>query len=305
MPSAADLAVIIPTRSRWDILRRTLDALDGQTVRGFEVIVVVDGTDERPPELPTVRVLTKEHGGPGAARNYGVAHTTRPLVLFLGDDMIPDADFVERHLAQHEALPAANVGVLGLAVWHDDVAHGEIQRWLDWSGLQFEYAKIVGDDAGPRRFYSCNVSMKREFFARVGGFDEDFTYYYEDLDIAARLEEAGFQLRFEPHAVTRHLHWYEWPDIERRFAGIAKGEHLMARKHPQFRPWFRAHVTGAAAHSRIVVPWQRLVPLLPRTSALRGKLERRATARYLQRLAPVFEDSWRAADQVAAGGPSG
>jgi GT2 family glycosyltransferase len=185
------------------------------------------------------------------------------------------------------------------------VANVDINRWLDWSGLQFEYAKIEGDDAGPRRFYSCNVSMKREFFDSVGGFDEEFTYYYEDLDIAARLEKRGFVLKFEPAATTWHVHRYTWPDIERRFTGIASGEWLMARKHPQFRPWFRAQLAGASAQRRVVLPWHRVVPLLPAGSGLRGKLERRATRRYLQRLAPAFEEAWRANDQVSVGGPSG
>jgi hypothetical protein len=212
---------------------------------------------------------------------------------------------VERHLARHNAEPAENVGVLGRAVWHGDVAKGEIQRWLDWSGLQFEYAKIEGDDAGPHRFYSCNVSVKRAFFRSVGGFDEDFTYYYEDLDLGARLAQAGFVLRLERAAVTRHLHRYRWPDIERRFAGIAQGERLMLEKHPEFRPWFHRQVQGAAAHRRIVVPWHRLLPMLPQRSELRRRVERRATARYLQRLAPAFESSWRTAGQLEVGGRSG
>jgi GT2 family glycosyltransferase len=300
-----DITVIIPTRSRWEILQRTLDGLAAQTVQGFDTVVVVDGTDQDPPGLSSVRVVVKEHGGPGAARNYGVAQTDRALVMFLGDDMIPDRELVARHLDRHRAEPAENVGVLGLAVWHPDVAGVDINRWLDWSGLQFEYAKIEGDDAGPRRFYSCNVSMKRAFFESVGGFDEDFTYYYEDLDIAARMETAGFTLKYEPAALTRHLHRYTWPDIERRFTGIAQGEWLMAQKHPQFRPWFRNWVATAAAQRRVVVPWHRVVPLLREPSALRGRAERRATTRYLQRLAPAFEAAWAAADQVAVGGPSG
>src|SRR5436305_578952 len=121
---ATDLTVIIPTRSRWDILQRTLDALAQQTAQGFDVIVVVDGLDEEPPTLEGARVLTKAHGGPGAARNFGVAHTSRALVLFLGDDMIPDTDMVERHLARHTEEPAPHVGVLGLAEWQSVVCSG-------------------------------------------------------------------------------------------------------------------------------------------------------------------------------------
>jgi GT2 family glycosyltransferase len=302
---ASDLAVVIPTRGRSDLLVRTLDALGHQTEQGFETIVVVDGLEEQPPELPGARVFAKEHAGPGAARNYGVAQTSRSLVMFLGDDTIPDPDLIERHLARHRAEPAPHVGVLGMVVWHDDVANDEFQRWLDWSGMQFEYAKIEGDDAGARRLYTSNVSLKREIFDSVGGFDEDFFFLYEDIDLGARLEKKGFELRLERAALVRHLHRYTWPDIERRFRGIARSEHLMTQKHPGFRPWFRPQIAGATAQRNVRLPWHRVVPLVPKGSALRGKVERRATTRYLQRLAPAFEEAWQEADQLAVGGPSG
>ena len=80
---ADDLQVIIPSRDRWSMVARTLDALRHQTVSGFDTLVVADGTDQQPPHLGDARVVVKEHGGPGAARNYGVSQTERPLVLFL------------------------------------------------------------------------------------------------------------------------------------------------------------------------------------------------------------------------------
>jgi GT2 family glycosyltransferase len=301
---ASDLAVVIPTRSRWELLLRNIEALRGQTVQGFETIVVVDGLDQDAPDLSPARVLTKEHAGPGAARNYGAARTDRALVMFLGDDTIPDPNLVERHLEGHRAEPAAHVGVLGLVVWHDDVANHPINRWLDWSGLQFEYAKIEGDDAGATRLYTSNVSLKREIFQSVGGFDEDFFFLYEDIDLGARLRQIGFQLRLDRAAITRHLHPYTWPDIERRFVTIARSEHLMTQKHPDFRPWFRPQIASAAAQGTVVVPWERIVPWLPARSGIRARLERRVTRRYLQRLAPAFEAAWQEADHVPVGGPS-
>jgi glycosyltransferase involved in cell wall biosynthesis len=305
-----DLAVIIPTRDRWDILARTLEALSKQTVHGFEVIVVVDGTDQTPPDLRPARVLTKEHGGPGAARNYAASQTDRPLVLFLGDDMIPDPDLVERHLQRHRAEQQREVGVLGLARWHPDLANRALHRWLDWSGMQFDYHTIRNGDAGWPRFYSCNVSLKRDFFLAAGGFDEEFIYYYEDLDAGYRLGERGLVLRFEPSAITRHFHRYDWSGIERRFVGVARGERMMARKHDWFEPWYHVRMAGAARQRRVFLPWQYVAPLLPQDSALRGRVERRATRRFLQRLAPTFLTSWDAAAEDAtpsaqpAGGPS-
>jgi len=85
---ARDLAVVIPTRDRWGILRRTLDALRRQTSLGRD-----DRRRRRHrskvPDLPGVNVVVKEHGGRGRSQRRSRA-TKRSIVLFLGDDMIPE-----------------------------------------------------------------------------------------------------------------------------------------------------------------------------------------------------------------------
>jgi glycosyl transferase family 2/methyltransferase family protein len=288
--SPADLTVVIPTRERWPILRRTLAALGDQSVTGFDVIVVVDGTDQRVPDLAPARVVVKEHGGPGAARNAGVAATDRKLVLFLGDDMVPVRQLVERHLDRHNADPAAEVAVLGMSEWHPEVASGRVPRWLDWSATQFDYVNITGDDAGWGRFYSSNVSLKRDFFVAAGGFEEDFTYYYEDLDLAWRLHEKGLRLVFERAALAHHLHRITWPGVVTRFQGIARGEHLMARKHAWFTPFFRERVRSAAAQPAARAFWTVLADHAP--ERIRPLARRRANAYYHQALAPFFLDAW-------------
>src|SRR5437868_13207119 len=119
--SASDLSIIIPTRQRWETLQVTLAALRAQTEQGFEAIVVVDGVDSQRPELPDVRVVEQEHAGPGAARNRGVSASERPLILFIGDDMVPRPDFVARHLARHRSAPGRETAVLGRVLWHPSV----------------------------------------------------------------------------------------------------------------------------------------------------------------------------------------
>ena len=286
----SDLTVVIPTRDRWQILQRTLSALRAQSVQGFEVVVVVDGPDQTPPDLSPAQIIVKEHGGPGAARNAGVAQIHTPLVLFLGDDMIPVPQLVERHLAKHNANPAPEVAVLGLSEWHPDVGNDRIHRWLDWSDTQFDYRNITTEDAGFGRFYSSNVSLKRQFFIDAGGFDEDFTYYYEDLDAGWRMHEKGLRLLYEPAALAHHLHRIRWPDIVRRFQGIARGEFLMQRKHAWFEPFYRKRVIGAASQPPVAAWWPRVADKAPENYS--NTARRRANLRYHQLLAPYFLDAW-------------
>src|SRR5947209_3305162 len=75
--TARELAVVIPTRDRWETIAVTLEALEHQTERGFEVIIVVDGRDQVVPQLDRVKIIQQDHAGPGAARNSGVQATDR------------------------------------------------------------------------------------------------------------------------------------------------------------------------------------------------------------------------------------
>lgn len=306
-----DLAVVVPTRDRWPILARTLGALGGQTAAGFEAVVVADGADQSPPAQPELarlaapgaarlRLLQVAHGGPGAARNAGAAATGRPLVLFLGDDMLPDPSLVERHLEAQRRHPEDTSAVLGHAHWHPEVAGTRIARWLDRSGWQFDFATIGGEEAGFGRFYSCNVSLKRRFFLDVGGFDPSFPYYYEDLDFGWRLGQQGMRLWYEPAARAAHLHRYDLEALRRRFRGVAEGEHHMAELHPWFEPFFLGRLRAAVAAPRVGRWWPALAEVVPPPArrARRAALCR-ADLRFRQQLAPSFAAGWLAAEELA------
>lgn len=291
--TASELAVVIPTRERWDKLRRTLLALQQQTAHGFETIVVVDGADQTVPALPGVRVLQQEHAGPGAARNRGAGATDRQLILFIGDDMVPRPDLVARHLAQHRHEPAREVAVLGRVVWHPSIPRDRLHRWLDWSGALFDFPQEPDRDAGWGRFYSCNVSMKREFFTDSGGFDPDFLFDYEDLDLGWRLGQRGLRLVYEPRALVQHLHRYDWPAVQRRYESRAHAERLMMAKHNWFRPWFHDQMTAAQGEPRASRLWPLAVDWIPRRPrAVRSRVEQRADRHYRQGLAPSFLAAW-------------
>lgn len=285
--------MVIPTRDREPILARTLESLRPQAA-GAEIIVVRDGPDQPQEQISGVRTEIVGQGGPGAARNHGVKVTDRPLILFLGDDMLPDRGLVDRHLARHAAEPDDRVAVQGNMVWHDDCGSNPLNLWLDASALQFDLDAIPpGGDAGWGRFYSSNVSLKRSLFEKAGGFDPEFTYYYEDLDLARRLHEAGMVLRFEEQALARHLHDYDVERLGHRFAGVARGELLMRQKHAWFEPWFEPRFRAARAGAPERAVWATLVRL-PLPGPARSRIEGRAQRWYWQTMAEAFLDSWDA-----------
>ncbi len=297
---ADPLTVVIPTSGRWAILERTLRALAGQTTAGFSTIVIVNGLDQTvPPALRAfsgVRFVVREDEGPGNARNLGVRLADTSLLLFLNDDTIPLPGLVQRHLERHAAEPEMEVAVLGHVSWHPEVAGSRVNRWLDWSGTQFDYRQLSrerGDDAGFGRFYTSNVSLKRELFLAAGGFDPDFRFGYEDIDFGWRAAQLGMRLRYEPSAVVQHLHEQDLDAIRRRAELNGVAERLMASKHDWFRPYYRERMVAHAAAPAVSRLWPAVVDLIPeRIVPLRARVQARADRWYHQQIAPSFHDGW-------------
>jgi GT2 family glycosyltransferase len=293
------LDVVIVTRERWAVLERTLSALRGQTVSAFRTIIVCDGTDQDvPPRLrrSVGQFIVQEEAGLAAARNRGVAASEGPLVLFLGDDIIPRSDFIERHLERHAATPGDDPAVLGHVEWHQAVAGRRLERWLSFSGAQFDYADP--SQAGFESFSSDNVSLPRALLKAAGGFDESLHGGDADLELSWRLHQHGMRLVYEPRAIAHHLHRHDWDEIIARIRDRAAGERRMASRFDWFTPRYRDRIEAAAAAPAVSPVWISLAQLAPPwPRSLRDGLRERADRWYLQQLAEPFRAAWDEASE--------
>ncbi len=271
----ADVTVVIPTLRRYESLRRVLDRLDRQDggPGAFAVHVVSDAAEpdagsveravgERPYE---VRLMRAERPGASAARNAGWRAAETPLVLFLDDDVLPEQPLIAEHLAWHDRHPEVEVGVLGRVRWADELKVTPFMRWLD-RGIQFDFERIDGTEAGWGRFVTANASVKRELIERAGGFEEEaLPFGYEDLDLALRMHDHGLRLLYNRRACGEHLHEMDLEFWKRRVARIAVSEHQFVQMHPEVEPYFfnlfshaadRPAVRGrAVAAARFVPRW--------------------------------------------------
>lgn len=215
------LSVVIPTLDRKERLGRTLAALEAQrggVEGGVEILVVDDGSTDGSRLLLAglekegrLRALFPGHGGPARARNAGAREAAGEILVFLGDDIVPEPGFLAAHDAAHRETPGEPRAVLGRTDWDSSrIRVTPMLRHLERNGLQFGYGLIRDPENAPAWFfYASNVSLSRDAFLRLGGFDETFGgAAWEDVEFALRAAAARPPLRlvYRPGARARHDH---------------------------------------------------------------------------------------------------
>jgi glycosyltransferase involved in cell wall biosynthesis len=208
-----DVSIVIPTFNRAELLPRTLQPLAEQRTDGcsYEVIFVSNGSSDHSGELIEQAVRDypgrfryfwiQPTGGPSAPRNFGIRHAQGEVVIILDDDVIPDPDLVQRHWEYHQRYREREATALGEVYVPDDLK-------LDPMSLfhSFPYSEVQArENLDYLFFWTCNVSVKREFMLECGMFPEDMLYY-EDMICGHRLFSHGMKLRFLPQARGQHIH---------------------------------------------------------------------------------------------------
>ena len=161
------ISVIIPVYNNTDLLIKTLKSLEEQTHKGFEVIVVDDGSQ------PTIKIDYKgnlnikffkiEHGGAPVARNFGFSKSQGELVLFCDADLKLRPDC----LAKMKSALDKNSNC---SFAYSDFKYG----WKTFKFWEFNLEKLKHNNY----INTCSL-LRREVFP---GFDETLVKF-QDWDL--------------------------------------------------------------------------------------------------------------------------
>lgn len=210
------VTVIIPTYNRGDLLKICLQHLGSQTFRSFRTIIVNNGGAVPAPLScsPTGSVTwihLPNNAGTAAAFNRGLAEDgTSPYVFLLNDDAEVEPECLAVLVKALEENPGYSAAVPKLLQWSDpsrlDGAGDEILLGGgafrvgqdDFDKGQYNQVETVLSACGAAALY------RRSLFADVGGFDEDYFAYREDVDLSLRALLRGHRCLFVPQARVRH-----------------------------------------------------------------------------------------------------
>jgi GT2 family glycosyltransferase len=189
--------VVLTMGNRPDDLNRGVASVLAQ--RDVDLDVAVVGNGWQPVGLPTgvkAKGLPENRGIP-AGRNAGVPLVAGELLFFLDDDAcLPEDDILARMAGQFAADPSL----------------GMIQpRVVDPEGLQAPRRWIprvrVGDPArssAAMNVWEGAVAVRREAFELAGGWPEPFWYAHEGIELAWRVWDAAFHVRYDGDIEVHH-----------------------------------------------------------------------------------------------------
>ena len=204
-------AVVLTQGKRPDDLRRAVESLLDQ--RGVEIDAVVVGNGWQPTDLPNgVRSLAlPENLGIPAGRNAGVPLVTGELLFFLDDDArLPEPDVLQRMATRFAADP--ELGLIQPRVVDPD-GRPAPRRWTP--------RVRVGDPARSSPAMSVwegAVAIRRQAFDYASGWPERFWYAHEGVELAWRVWDAGYHVRYDGEIEvyhpaiqpTRHAEFYRF-----------------------------------------------------------------------------------------------
>ncbi len=272
------ISIIIPTYNRADTLINCLKALFDQTCpKNYEIIIIDDGSTDRTEEVvkemqkksPVKLFYFKQRNkGPAAARNLGVKKATGDIVLFVGDDIIAGSDLLLQHILFHRKYPESMFSILGYVTWYPEINITPFMHWLEHGGSQFKYYKFRhGNEVD--FFWTCNISLKRDFMLKNGFFDEDFPYAaHEDTELGYRLQKKSLQIIFNRNAVAYHYHPLDMAKYFHRQILVGRSLVILNNKWPSVFQLPTQKITG-----KIIL--KLIGPIVPRLSRYVSMLDKK------------------------------
>ena len=199
-------SIIVPVYNRPEEVADLLQSLKAQTDKGFEIILVEDGSTI--PALPEgydasplrLKYYKKSNEGRSIARNYGIEHADGDFFIFVDSDCILPPDYIAKLRKSMEENHTDCFG--GPDAAHDSFT--DTQKAINYAMTAFlttggiRGGKVSMEKFTPRTF---NMGFARKVYEKVGGFREMFS---EDIDMSTRIRLAGFSIRLYPDVAVFH-----------------------------------------------------------------------------------------------------
>lgn len=207
----------------WNSREQTLECLErveqqlGE-VAGSAVTVVDNGSRDGSATAfaskhPAAKLFAlQENRGFTGAIHAALAASSAELIVFLNNDAVPEPGWLSALVRAIDTAPADVVAVGGRIIDLSGALIDFIGGMITFDGHAFQngFRYPVGNRpepaSGSELLFACggNMIVRRDVFEKLGGFDDDYFAYLEDVDFGWRSWAAGYRAIYAPDALVRH-----------------------------------------------------------------------------------------------------
>lgn len=228
-------SIIIPVYNRPDEVAELLESLTKQTDKGFEVLVIEDGSSvpceqvcQQYAKALNLHYYFKPNSGRSETRNYGIARATGDWFIIYDSDVIVPPHYIATVRAE---LAKNHVDCYG-GPDAADASFSDVQKAINYSMTSImTTGGIRGATKNKSKFSprSFNMGISRRCFETVGGYKNMIG---EDIDLSIRIQQAGFKTTLIPEAYVYHKRRVDLKKFFRQVNTFGKGRVLLGEMHP-------------------------------------------------------------------------
>jgi GT2 family glycosyltransferase len=233
------VSIVIPNWSGQHWLETCFESLRRQTYKDFEIIMVDNGSTDDSVSFtrqnyPEVKIIElPENLGYAGGVQKGIEASRSDAVVFLNNDTEAPPQWLAELVGSLERHPEAGMATSKMVKRKDKKTLDGAGDILNWYFVPFPRGRDQLDrgqyDVEEEVFSPSGGAgiVRREMLEKVGGIDEHFFAYYEDVDLGFRGQLAGYKCIYNPKALIYHDVW-----------GTSKRDSDFTYYHPMKNRWF-------------------------------------------------------------------
>lgn len=205
MSKSAKISIIIPVIAVNDYIRESIPEILKLDWPDFEIFIFCDNGDKKN-SWPKTQIIASGKVGPAEKRDLALKFAKGEILAFLDDDAYPKADWLKEAVKLFEDKKVGAVGGPAVTPSHDGVLQkvsgAVFESYLGGGGARNRYLPI-GETRECDDWPTVNLLIRKDVFAKVGGFDNSF-WPGEDTKLCLDVLKAGYKILYTPEALVYH-----------------------------------------------------------------------------------------------------
>jgi len=204
------ISIVICTKNRADSLQKCLNKVFLQDYNPFEVIILDNGSHDETKKIAQEFYLNNKNlryyyyprKGFANFRQFAWNKAKGQIITSLDDDCIIDRNFLDK-IEKTFSLDK-KIGIVG-----GNVINIGFSKEFLWKGLgtldNYGYFHNIKNRENATIFGSANLSIRKDIFNKIGGFDLNFSLL-EEADICYNVKKEGYSIKYNPRIKIKHYH---------------------------------------------------------------------------------------------------